>query len=472
MLRTSGTGSASCGAPPAALGLVSFQMLRYQFWGFTLFTFALYSKNLVEGGDATRGARARGRTRVRRRRARHGARAALEGLGAPDPPAARSMRCSAPGRSCSPVTLAGFAALLFSGFFAFFVGKISADTIMQQAMPDDFRGRAFALFDIAYNLGFIVPALILSFVWVENDPGQVRTILVVRRGVPRAHRARLAVVAVDPERVRAAGRRRGGGLVERVPSPIRSPRPPRTSGTSSASSGTTTRPTPGHRRRCVARADPEAGARVAERPEPDEWSVLECLGHATDAELVASSRYRWILAHDEPPLIGYDQDLWVDRLNHAQDDPEELLATFEALRRANLALWARRPRRSGRARRAHRARAGELRPHVHGDRRPRPVPPGPGATPSRPSRPPADLALELREVGRDHADVERPRIDSFGSRSSRNSKQARTNASGDRPGPSRSRSARDRHVVLGARAPVPDDHPETHRPSAAGRVRR
>ena len=62
--------------------------------------------------------------------------------------------------------------LLFSGFFAFFVAKISADTIMQQAMPDDFRGRAFALFDIAYNLGFIVPALILSFVWVENDPGQ------------------------------------------------------------------------------------------------------------------------------------------------------------------------------------------------------------------------------------------------------------------------------------------------------------
>ena len=85
----------------------------------------------------------------------------------------------------------------------------------------------------------------------------------------------------------------------------------------------------------------EAGARVAERPEPDEWSVLECLGHATDAELVASARYRWILAHDEPPLLGYDQDLWVDRLHHGQDDPEALLETFEALRRANLALWAR-----------------------------------------------------------------------------------------------------------------------------------
>jgi hypothetical protein len=85
----------------------------------------------------------------------------------------------------------------------------------------------------------------------------------------------------------------------------------------------------------------EAGARVVERPELDEWSVLECLGHVTDAEFVCSARYRWIVAHDEPPLVGYDQDLWVDRLRHGQDDPEELLATFEALRRANLALWAR-----------------------------------------------------------------------------------------------------------------------------------
>jgi sugar phosphate permease len=83
----------------------------------------------------------------------------------------------------APVSLAGFTALLFVGFFSFFLGKISADTIVQQAMPDDFRGRAFALFDIAYNLGFIVPALILSFVWVENDPSRVRTILVVSGAV-------------------------------------------------------------------------------------------------------------------------------------------------------------------------------------------------------------------------------------------------------------------------------------------------
>jgi hypothetical protein len=81
------------------------------------------------------------------------------------------------------VSVVGFAAMLFVGFFTFFVGKISADTIVQQAMPDDFRGRAFALFDIAYNLGFIVPAAILSAIWVENDVGRTRVILIASGAV-------------------------------------------------------------------------------------------------------------------------------------------------------------------------------------------------------------------------------------------------------------------------------------------------
>jgi MFS family permease len=77
------------------------------------------------------------------------------------------------------LSVAGFAIMLFVGFFSFFLGKISADTITQQAMPDDFRGRAFALFDIAYNLGYIVPALILYLVWEENSDLNTRAILLV-----------------------------------------------------------------------------------------------------------------------------------------------------------------------------------------------------------------------------------------------------------------------------------------------------
>jgi DinB superfamily len=76
-------------------------------------------------------------------------------------------------------------------------------------------------------------------------------------------------------------------------------------------------------------------------PSLGEWSVLECIGHVVDAELVVSGRYRWILAHDEPELLGYDQDLWVSGLRHREDDPATLVALFAALRAANLDLWRR-----------------------------------------------------------------------------------------------------------------------------------
>ena len=86
-----------------------------------------------------------------------------------------------------------------------------------------------------------------------------------------------------------------------------------------------------------------AGERAAQPPAPGEWSVLKCIAHISDAEVVASARYRWILAHDEPELIGYDQDLWADRLHEPMENATELVAFWEALRTANLGLWARTP---------------------------------------------------------------------------------------------------------------------------------
>jgi hypothetical protein len=86
-----------------------------------------------------------------------------------------------------------------------------------------------------------------------------------------------------------------------------------------------------------------AAALLTTRPAPGEWSVLECVAHILDAELVASGRYRWILAHDEPDLVGYDQDRWVDRLHQPVEGGDELLALFEPLRAANLTLWRRTP---------------------------------------------------------------------------------------------------------------------------------
>ena len=85
----------------------------------------------------------------------------------------------------------------------------------------------------------------------------------------------------------------------------------------------------------------DAGELLRVRPEPGEWSALLCLAHISDAELVMSGRYRWVLAHDRPELIGYDQDLWVDRLHTDDDDPFELLTQFEVLRAGNIDLWRR-----------------------------------------------------------------------------------------------------------------------------------
>ena len=85
----------------------------------------------------------------------------------------------------------------------------------------------------------------------------------------------------------------------------------------------------------------QAGDALRTRPAPREWSALEAMAHIVQAEIVYSARYRWIVAHDQPPLIGYDQDLWVDRLHANEDDPEVLLGVFDALRRSNLDLWSR-----------------------------------------------------------------------------------------------------------------------------------
>ena len=85
----------------------------------------------------------------------------------------------------------------------------------------------------------------------------------------------------------------------------------------------------------------EAGDLVRVQPEPGEWSVLECIGHITDGELVVAGRYRWILAEDEPPIVGYDQAIWVRELRHNEDDVDALLDLFEALRIANIELWSR-----------------------------------------------------------------------------------------------------------------------------------
>lgn len=58
-----------------------------------------------------------------------------------------------------PTFTAVMAALVVSGL-GMAATKVSADTMVQRAMPDRYRGRAFAIYDIGYNGVFVVAALV------------------------------------------------------------------------------------------------------------------------------------------------------------------------------------------------------------------------------------------------------------------------------------------------------------------------
>ena len=63
------------------------------------------------------------------------------------------------------------AALTFCLGFGFFLAKISLDTMVQEALGDDFRGRAFSLYDIAYNLAWVLAAAALKVAGSDNIDG-------------------------------------------------------------------------------------------------------------------------------------------------------------------------------------------------------------------------------------------------------------------------------------------------------------
>jgi hypothetical protein len=83
-------------------------------------------------------------------------------------------------------------------------------------------------------------------------------------------------------------------------------------------------------------------AGLVTKPEkPGKWSIRHVVQHLADSELVGGFRLRMVLAHDRPPLTGYDQDLWAKRLRYDEADVGDAFDQFAALRRANVRLWER-----------------------------------------------------------------------------------------------------------------------------------
>jgi hypothetical protein len=95
------------------------------------------------------------------------------------------------------------------------------------------------------------------------------------------------------------------------------------------------RATPGALRRAIDGLAPN----LLRQPEkPGKWSIGHVLRHLADSEVVWGWRLRLILAQDRPPLTGYDQDAWADRLHYGEADPADSLRVFDTLRPDNLRL--------------------------------------------------------------------------------------------------------------------------------------
>ncbi len=100
---------------------------------------------------------------------------------------------------------------------------------------------------------------------------------------------------------------------------------------------------------------PLSREQVLARPTPEDWNILEVIGHITDAEQVFAYRALRIGRGDPTPLASFDQDDYVRGARFAERELDELLEAYAAQRRATIAMlrsfhdeaWLRRGTASG-----------------------------------------------------------------------------------------------------------------------------
>jgi hypothetical protein len=79
-------------------------------------------------------------------------------------------------------------------------------------------------------------------------------------------------------------------------------------------------------------------SKLAQREAPGKWSINHVLRHLADSELVWGWRMRMALTHDRPPITGYDQDAWAEKLGYGEADALQSIGEFAVLRFGNLRL--------------------------------------------------------------------------------------------------------------------------------------
>lgn len=82
-----------------------------------------------------------------------------------------------------------------------------------------------------------------------------------------------------------------------------------------------------------------AGSEVDFAPD-GKWSVRTIMAHLADAEVVVATRFRRVIAENEPRLDAFDQDAWAEKLDYAKRKPSQTLETFRRIRSENYELLA------------------------------------------------------------------------------------------------------------------------------------
>jgi hypothetical protein len=82
---------------------------------------------------------------------------------------------------------------------------------------------------------------------------------------------------------------------------------------------------------------------LSTKPAPGKWCIKEIIAHLADGEVILGSRYRFIGAHDKPPIAGYDQEAFAAKLGPLNAKSQDLLDDFAMARAVNLGLLERLP---------------------------------------------------------------------------------------------------------------------------------
>jgi len=78
-----------------------------------------------------------------------------------------------------------------------------------------------------------------------------------------------------------------------------------------------------------------AGPELDFRPGENKWSVRMIVCHLADAEVVASMRFRQIIAEEDPRLEGFNGNAWADHLDYHKRKISQALETFRRMRGEN-----------------------------------------------------------------------------------------------------------------------------------------